>query len=312
MLNIFGRKKDSDENIYENMLEIELKEPVDCLGDFTYNFYWQHQGEKMNPDEKVPGNEHSFREVVEHLKKGHNIKIIGNVGHRLCSSMGVNLQYFGGDGKNIEVGNVIVDGNVDSRMGISMARGSIYVKGKIKEPIGNLIQVKSNLKGYKKFKSITDMVTHGLNGEKLIGGELSRKRLNIDDGIIRDTIGARLNIDAEIIHQGEVDLSTGILMRKGVVKVNGNAGKNTGALLNGGTVVINGNSDDFSAIEMKKGTLIINGDAGKFMGAQKENGVILTKKGSPIPPTEQKNLEESDKQLLISRGVNPSGFLKFE
>ena len=175
MLNIFGRKKDSDENIYENILEIELKEPVDCLCDFTYNFYWQHQGEKMNPDEKIPGNDHTFREVVEHLKKGHNIKIIGDVGHRLCSSMGVNLQYFGGDGKDIEVGNVIIDGDVDSRMGISMARGSIYVKGKVKEPIGNLIQLKSDLKGYKKFKSITDIVTNGLNGEKLIGGELSRR-----------------------------------------------------------------------------------------------------------------------------------------
>lgn len=312
MLNIFGRKKDSDENIYENILEIELKEPVDCLCDFTYNFYWQHQGEKMNPDEKIPGNDHTFRELVEHLKKGHNIKIIGDVGHRLCSSMGVNLQYFGGDGKDIGVGNVIIDGDVDSRMGISMARGSIYVKGIVKEPIGNLIQLKSDLKGYKKFKSITDIVTNGLNGEKLIGGELSRKRLTIDDGMIRDTIGARLNMDAEIIHQGDLDLSTGILMRKGVVKVNGNAGKNTGALLNGGTVVINGNSDDFAAIEMKKGTLIINGNAGKFMGAQKESGVILAKYGNPIPPTEQKNLEESDKQLLISLGVNPSGFLKFE
>jgi formylmethanofuran dehydrogenase subunit C len=266
----------------------------------------------MNPDENVPGNEHTFREVVEHLKKGQNIKILGEVGHRLCSSMGVNLQYFGGDGKDIEVGNVIIDGNVDSRMGISMARGSIYVKGKIKEPIGNLIELKSDLKDYRKFKSITDIVTNGLNGEKLIGGELSRKRLNIDDGIIRDTVGARLNIDSEIIHYGDVDLSTGILMRKGVVKVNGNAGKNTGALLNGGTVVINGKSDDFSAIEMKKGTLVINGNAGKFMGAQKKNGVILAKKGNPIPPTEQKNLEESDKQLLISLGVNPSGFLKFE
>lgn len=312
MLNIFGRKKDSDENIYENILEIELKEPVDCLCDFTYNFYWQHQGEKMNPDENVPGNEHTFREVVEHLKNGQNIKIMGGVGHRVCSSMGVNLQYFGGDGKDIEVGNVIIDGDIDSRMGISMARGSIYVKGKVKEPIGNLIELKSDLKDYRKFKSITDIVTNGLNGEKLIGGELSRKRLNIDDGIIRDTVGARLNIDSEIIHYGDVDLSTGILMRKGVVKVNGNAGKNTGALLNGGTVVINGKSDDFSAIEMKKGTLVINGNAGKFMGAQKKNGVILAKKGNPIPPTEQKNLEESDKQLLISLGVNPSGFLKFE
>ena len=308
MLNIFGRKKDDEENI----MELELSEPVDCLCDFTYNFYWQHQGEKMNPDDKVPGNDHTFREVVEHLKMGHSIKIKGNVGHRACSSMGVNLQYFGGDGGDIEVGKVIIDGDVDSRMGISMARGSIYVKGNVKEPFGNLVAVKSDIKGYKKFKSITDMVTNGLGGEKLIGAELSGKRLNINDGSIRDTLGARLNTDAEIIHQGDVDLSTGILMRKGVVKVNGNAGKNTGALLNGGTVLINGNCDDFSAIEMKKGTLVVNGDAGKFMGAQKKSGIILAKKGSPIPPTAKKTIDESEKKVLISLGVNPTGFLKFE
>jgi formylmethanofuran dehydrogenase subunit C len=266
----------------------------------------------MNPDDKVPGNEHTFREVVEHLKKGHSIKIKGNVGHRACSSMGVNLQYFGGDGGDIEVGKVIIDGDVDSRMGISMARGSIYVKGTVKEPFGNLIAVKSDIKGYKKFKSITDVVTNGLGGEKLIGAELSGKRLNINDGSIRDTVGARLNTDAEIIHQGNVDLSTGILMRKGVVKVNGNAGKNTGALLNGGTVLINGNCDDFSAIEMKKGILVVNGDAGKFMGAQKKSGIILAKKGGPIPPTAKKTMGESEKKVLISLGVNPTGFLKFE
>ena len=308
MLNIFGRKKDDE----ENLMELELTEPVDCLCDFTYNFYWQHQGEKMDPDDKVPGNDYTFREVVEHLKMGHSIKIKGNVGHRACSSMGVNLQYFGGDGGDIDVGKVIIDGDVDSRMGISMARGSIYVKGNVKEPFGNLIQVKSDIKGYKKFKSITDVVTNGLHGEKLIGAELSGKRLNINDGSIRDTVGARLNIDAEIIHQGDVDLSTGILMRKGLVKVNGNAGKNTGALLNGGTVLINGNCDDFSAIEMKKGTLVVNGDAGKFMGAQKKSGIILAKKGGPIPPTAKKTMGESEKKVLISLGVNPTGFLKFE
>jgi formylmethanofuran dehydrogenase subunit C len=41
---------------------------------------------------------------------------------------------------------VYVEGNVDSRMGISMTRGNIYIKGKIKEPIGNLIEVKSDKK----------------------------------------------------------------------------------------------------------------------------------------------------------------------
>jgi formylmethanofuran dehydrogenase subunit C len=204
-----------------------------------------------------------------------------------------------------------VDGNVDSRMGISMVRGTIYVKGQLKEPFGNLIEVKSDIKGYKKFKSITDIMMNGLNGEKLIGAELRGNKLIIGEGHIRDTVGARLNRDVEIIHNGDVDLSTGILMRQGVVRVNGNAGNNAGALLNGGTVVINGNCDDFSAIEMIKGTLVVNGDAGKFMGAQRKSGVIFAKNGSPIPPTKQRDLDESDRNTLLGLGLNPLNFKKF-
>jgi formylmethanofuran dehydrogenase subunit C len=307
MLKIFGRKKEEEENI----LEIVLNEPVDCLCDFTYNFYWQHQGEKMNPDAKIPDNDYTFREVVEHLKKGHNVQIKGQVGHRMCSSMGVDLQYFGGTGGEVETGKVMVDGDVDSRMGISMVRGTIYVMGNVKEPFGNLIEVKSDIKGYKKFKSITDIVNNGLNGEKLIDAELMGNQLVIDEGHIRDTVGARLNTNAEIIHNGDVDLSTGILMRQGVVRVNGNAGNNTGALLNGGTVVIHGKCDDFSAIEMIKGTLVVNGDAGKFMGAQRKKGIIFAKKGSPIPPTEERDMDENDRNMLLRLGMNPNHFKKF-
>lgn len=308
MFKIFGQKKDEKEDI----LEIVLTEEVDCVGDFTYNFYWQHQGEKLDPDEKIPGNDYSFRDVVEHLKAKKTVKIKGNVGHRLCSSMGVDIKYFGGSSQDIEVGTVIVDGNVDSRMGISMVQGTIYIKGELKTPIGNLLELKSDKKGYRKFKSINDIVKNGLNGEKLIGAQLSGKRLLINDGLVKDTVGARLDIDAEIVMEGDVDLSTGILMRQGRVIINGNAGKNTGALLNGGTVVINGDCDDFTAIEMKKGLIIVNGDAGKFLGAQKKKGKVLAKKGSPIPPTTKKMLDEDDKKILLQQGYNPHHFQAFE
>ncbi|GAB6056421.1 hypothetical protein JCM15415_17370 [Methanobacterium movens] len=308
MFKIFGQKKDEKEDI----LEIVLTEEVDCVGDFTYNFYWQHQGEKLDPDEKIPGNDYSFRDVVEHLKAKKTVKIKGNVGHRLCSSMGVDIKYFGGSSQDIEVGTVIVDGNVDSRMGISMVQGTIYIKGELKTPIGNLLELKSDKKGYRKFKSINDIVKNGLNGEKLIGAQLSGKRLLINDGLVKDTVGARLDIDAEIVMEGDVDLSSGILMRQGRVIINGNAGKNTGALLNGGTVVINGDCDDFTAIEMKKGLIIVNGDAGKFLGAQKKKGKVLAKKGSPIPPTTKKMLDEADKKILLQQGYNPHHFQAFE
>ncbi len=308
MFKIFKGKKEEKEDI----LELVLDEPVDCIGDYTYNFYWQHQGEKLDLDQKIPGNDYSFREVVEHLKNKNILKIRGNVGHRFLSSMGADLKYFGVSGENVEAGTVLVDGDVDSRMGISMVSGTIYIKGQIKTPIGNLVELKSDKKGYRKFKSITDIITHGLNGEKLIGALLSGSRLIIQDGMVRDTVGARLSIAAEIIVEGEVDLSTGILMRQGLVKVNGNAGKNTAALLNGGTVVINGNCEDFAAIEMIKGTLIVNGDAGKFLGAQKKNGKILAHKGRPIPPTSKRKLTVDEKNLILNLGFNPTQFSAFQ
>ncbi len=309
MFKLFGKKSKEKKR---GILEIDLQEPVDCLCDFTYNFYWQHKGKKLDPSWKIPGNEYTFSDLVEHLKKGNDVKINGNAGHRLCSSMGVDLKFFGGSGKEVDVGNVIVDGDVDTRMGISMVKGSIYVKGNVKAPIGNLVEVKSDMQGYRKFKSITDILMNGLSDDKLKGSYLTNTGILMDDGIIRDTVGSRLNKDAEIVVNGNVDLSTGILMRNGTVRVNGNAGKNTGALLNGGTIIINGKCDDFTGIDMIKGYIIVNGDAGKFLAANKKNGIVFAKKGSPIPPAEEKNLSSEDSRKLLKMGFNPREFKKFE
>jgi formylmethanofuran dehydrogenase subunit C len=309
LFKIFGRKS---EEVTIDLLEIKIQEPVDCLCDFTYNFHWQHKGEKLDPTWKVPGNNSTFGELVEHLKNGGDIKIIGNVGHRLCSSMGTNLVYFGGDGKEIPVGDVYIDGNVDTRMGISMTRGHIYVNGHVSEPMGNILEVKSDIKGYKKYRSITDIVSNGLKEDKPVNFELIGNKLIINDETVKDTVGARMNTDAEITVNGNVDLSTGILMRKGLVRVNGNAGKNTGALLNGGAVIVNGNTDDFTGIDMIKGQIVVNGNAGNFMAANKKGGVLMVQEGSPIPPTSIDNLKPSEQKQLIQYGFKPQDFLKFE
>ena len=166
--------------------------------------------------------------------------------------------------------------------------------------------------GYKKFRSITDIVSYGLQDDRPVGFQMIGKKLLINDGTVKDTVGARMDVDAEIIVNGNVDLSTGILMKKGIVRVNGNAGKNTGALLNGGTVVVNGNTDDFTGIDMIKGQIIVGGDAGKFMAANKKGGFVMGHKGSPIPPTTKKTLETSDQHFLIENGFNPREFQKFE
>jgi formylmethanofuran dehydrogenase subunit C len=309
LFKIFGKKSDDKET---GLLEFELKNPVDCLCDFTYNFYWQHKGEKLDPAWKIPGKDLTFGEIVEHLKNGGNVKIIGNVGHRLCASMGSNLVYFGGKGEEIDVGDVYVDGDVDTRMGISMTRGNIYVKGKVSEPMGNILEVKSDVKEYRKFRSITDIATHGLNEDRPVGFRIVGNKIIIKDGTVKDTVGARMDVNIEIIINGNMDLSTGILMKRGIVRVNGNTGKNTGALLNGGLIIINGYTDDFTGIDMIKGEIIINGDAGKFMAANKKSGFILAKKGNPIPPTSKLPLEKSDQHLLIEQGLDPSNFHKYK
>ncbi|MEN6592450.1 MAG: hypothetical protein ABFC12_04310 [Methanobacterium sp.] len=311
MLKIFGRKKDKKKDERE-LLTVESPEPVDCLCDFTFNFHWQHKGEKLDPTWKIPQNDLTFGDLVEHLKSGGDIRINGDAGHRLASSMGVDLKYFGGSGNDIPVGDIYVEGDSDTRMGISMARGNIYVKGAVKEPMGNLVEVKSDVKGYQKYRSITDIMHQGLQGDKLVSCDLVGSKLVIDDGTVKDTVGARLDREVEIIFHGKVDLSTGILMRKGIVRVNGPAGKNSGALLNGGTLIINGNTDDFTAIDMIKGKIIVNGDAGKFLAANKKTGVIFSKKGRPIPPVNEKPVSTEDRNLLLAYGFNPQGFRKFE
>ena len=238
-------------------MQLELSAPVDCIADFTYNFYWQHRGAKLEPDAPIPhqeGSTYSYRDVVEALKRREDVYICGDVGHRLCSSFGVDLRFFSGSGGNIAVGSVIVDGDVDTRMGISMVSGAVYVAGAAKPPIGNVVEVASDRTGYRKYRSITDVVCNGLGDDALIPPNvLSNTQLQLSDAIVRDTVGARCACDARICVAGDVDLSTGILMKRGTVIVTGNAGMNSGALLNGGTVIIRGNAEAFAGIDMQVG-----------------------------------------------------------
>ncbi|ACX72777.1 conserved hypothetical protein [Methanocaldococcus vulcanius M7] len=294
-----------------NVIILEIENPVDCICDFTYNFIWQSD---FNPETEIKGNI-TFKSLVEHLKNGGIVYIKGNVGKRFCSSMGVDLKYFGGSGGRIKVGTVIVDGDVDTRFGISMLSGTIYIneKNRIKEPMGNVIEVESDIKGYRKFVSITEFVEERYKEEKLLKPNKFDEKggiLEINDKIKRDTVGARLNEDKTIVVNGDVDLSTGILMKNGKVIVNGNAGKNTGAVLNGGLVIINGNTNDFTGFEMRDGIIVVDGNAGKYLGAKKKGGVIYARSGKEVPPTRRCELNKDDVEFLRSLGYT-GGFYKF-
>jgi formylmethanofuran dehydrogenase subunit C len=252
-----------------------------CLCDFTFDFYWQHQGSRLDMDQNVSGV--SFRRMVQALSQGETVKIMGDAGSRLGASLGVDLLRLGGKGGPIEAaGKIIVDGNVGSHMGISMQRGAIYVSGEIKSPLGNVVQVQSDLTGYKKFISVTEALEKSMQVQE--PNTADKNGLTISDGILRDTLGARNPTDKTVRLQGDAGMSTGILMRSGLIEVIGNAGPNTGVLMLGGKIVIRGRAGDFTGAEMRGGQILVEGDAGSFTCARMTEGAVYAKESKPVPP----------------------------
>ncbi len=277
---------------------LELSYPVDCLCDFTYDFFWQHGGSRLSPSTVVPhqaGTSYTYQDLVFALRNGEDVNLKGNAGKRLGSSLGVDLKFFGGTGKSIKTGSIIVDGDVDTRMGISMVSGAIYVKGNVKQPMGNVLEVGSDRPGFRKFMSITDILSEVSNEKILYPNIMENGYLYLKDGIIRDTIAARLDSDREVIVEGNAGMSTGILMKRGFVRIEGDAGLNTAVLLRGGTIVA-GNTGEFAGAYMKGGVLIISGKAKGFLGANMNGGIIFYKGEAMIPGVQ---VDETDIKMLI-------------
>jgi formylmethanofuran dehydrogenase subunit C len=299
-------------------MELKLSSLQDCIGDFTYNFIWQHKGAKLNPTGTIPsqlGTSYSYEAVVEALKSGEDVHVKGDVGKRLGSSLGVDLVYSGGNGKELPgVGSIVVDGNAGSYLGMSMLSGAIYVMGDVKEPLGNVVQVESDLEGYKKFISITWLLHHpeeqAINAI-LEPNEFKEGELFLIDGLLRSTLAARCMKEAKVHVNGDVGISVGILMRNGLVVIEGNAGVNAAALLNGGTVIVLGDVAEFLGVEMKKGVVFVKGNTKGFVGAKMTAGRIICRRTKPIPPVTEKKLETADLALLTKFGVSGMSTLSY-
>lgn len=268
-----------------------------CLCDFTFDFYWQHQGSRLSPDKEISGI--SLRQMVDALKKGETVRIKGDAGSRLGSSLGVDLIKLGGKGGLVsETGKIIVNGNVGSRMGISMQRGAIYVSGSIEPPLGNVIEAETDMTGYRKYISITDALEHRL---PILGPNQQDERgILIADGVLRDTVGARNASDRELRIKGDAGMSTGILMRSGLIGISGSTGSNTGVLMRRGRLVIKGSSGDFTGAEMRGGEIFIGENAGSFACAKMLGGAIYAKKGKPVPPAKSRPLISAE-QTAVAR-----------
>ncbi|RLG24093.1 hypothetical protein DRN77_03120 [Methanosarcinales archaeon] len=285
------------------LLEMECTSPQNCVCDFTYNFYWQHQGRELDPDGVIPcqlDTGYTYRDLVTALRRRKTIHIRGDVGKRLCSNAGADMRYFGGTGGIIDSGTVIVDGNVGTRMGMGMVSGEIYVSGTVAEPMGNVIEVKSDRAGFRKFRSITDLLHGGSPDGLLPPNSFDGSRLTLSDGILRDSIAARCSADRTVVVNGNADISVGILMKSGELRICGDVGMNAGALLAGGTVVIEGNAGEFAAADMRSGVLIIKGRSKGFVGGKMSGGVIFLKGGGAvIPPVRMVSMTGRDYRLLM-------------
>jgi formylmethanofuran dehydrogenase subunit C len=276
---------------------LELTSTVDCLCDFTYDFYWQHGGKRLSPSDIIPhqkGTSHTYEVLVSCLSRGEDVHIKGNAGKRLGSSLGVDLKFFKGTGGSLKVGSIIVDGDVDTRMGISMVSGSIYVMGQVKQPLGNVIEVVSDRAGYRKYCSITGLMQNISDETVVSPNVITKETLCINDGAIRDTIAARLDSNASVIVNGNAGMSTGILMKCGTVQVHGDAGMNTGVLMRGGVLIVC-DAQEFAGTEMRGGKLIIKGKARGYVGANLKGGAIFYR-GKALPA--QVPLDDNDIKLL--------------
>ena len=281
---------------------LKLNEHIDSLCDYTYTFTLRNS--RLRPDSIIPSQEdtnYTFKDLVDELRTGGEVRIVASAGKRLANSMGADLRQFGGSGNVEKAGRLYLDGDVASEMGMGMVSGVIYLKGNVEEPLGNVVEVVSDQEGYRKFRSITEILCNGVGKDTLIKNIFNeqKKHLILNDGILRGTIAARCYYDALVSIEGDAYNGTGLLMRKGVVHVMGDAGMNSGAHLDGGIVIVDGTAGEFAGAYMKRGTLILN-DAKGFAGANLKDGVIYAKmKIITSPPVEELSMSQEDAKVII-------------
>ena len=292
-------------------MKIKLSSPINNLCDYTFNFFWQHGGKLLDPDSIIPsqdGSRKTYRDLIKKLKKGKKIVITGNVGERLGYCMGVDLAHFGGSGNPEKAGTIIINGDVGSEMGMAMVSGDIYVSGHVQEPLGNIIEIESDKKGYRRFKSITDIMNNGLGYNMLVGDniyELDANTLILRDGIMRNTLASRCTRASILVVEGDAGNGCGMYMRNGILKIKGNAGINTGAHLDGGNMVVAGDVGEFAGAYMKGGALLINGETNGYVGANMKEGTIyLLRAGKTNPPVTKKPIDNNDVKKLTELGVS--------
>jgi formylmethanofuran dehydrogenase subunit C len=280
---------------------IQLGESANYVCDYTFNFHWHNK--EPGPDSVIPyqiGTELSYRDLVNELKAGGEVHIKGNVGKNFAYSMGADLKHFGGSGEAEGAGKIFISGDAGPEAGMGMVAGTLYINGNIEQPLGNIIELVSDVHGYRKFRSVTDILCTGMGNDQLIDNEYNEAQsiLTLKDGIPRGTLAARCTCTCTVIVEGNAYNGTGLLAKKCTIIVKGNAGMNTGSHLDGATVVVHGNVGEFAGAYMKEGKLMFL-DAKGFIGAEMAGGAIYSKsKVRTGSPAARSGLKREDISLI--------------
>ena len=87
----------------------------------------------------------------------------------------------------------------------------------------------------------------------------------IRDGLVRDTIAARLDTEKKVIVEGDAGMNTGVLQRGGVLVVN--------------------NTEEFAGSNMKGRALIVREKSRGYVGANMKGGTIFFKGNTRMKPS---------------------------
>ena len=156
-----------------------------------------------------------------HVKGGHSaaVRVVGDVRHVHCVAVGMSA------------GDLVVDGDIGSRLAAEMSGGHVEVLGSAGDDAGMAVS----------------------------GGAL-RIRRNAGDRVGGAMPGASRGMTGgEIVVDGSVGTDAGARMRRGLLFVGGDAGDHAGRAMIAGTTIVIGRVGRDAAFASKRGSLVVAG-----------------------------------------------------
>ena len=137
-----------------------------------------------------------------------------------------------GIGCGMSSGDLVIDGNVGSRLGAAMSGGTVEVHGSVSDDAG------------------LDMS----GGSIHIHGDAGDRAAAAGPGAARGMTGG------EIVIRGSVGADAGARMRRGLLVVGGDTGDRSARAMIAGTMIVLGDTGAEPATSSKRGTLVVGGN----------------------------------------------------